>query len=246
MTPPLLTSSTPTGCISDLQFDKWRAGELSGPRERELDLHLATCARCSQKQQLRTAEAARFLEQFPDPPRAASRPARLARKRAYWLGAASTGLAAAAALVLWLQAPGVDFGTRSKGAAHVSLFVKHAGEVTPGLAGQRVFAGDQLRFTVTTSKPQQLAILGRDGTGATFVYHPASDRSAAVGPGRDIALASSIELDTAPGTETIWAVFCDEAFAVGPLQASLTASGTLRQLPGCSIDSFQLVKGSQP
>jgi hypothetical protein len=246
MTSPFRTSTTPAGCISDLQLDKWQAGELSEQAEKELTLHVATCARCSQKRQRLAANAERFLQQFPEPPRANAAASRSANKRGYWVAAATTGLAVAAALVLWLRTPVGQFGTRSKGTAHLGFFVERAGEVTRGLPSQSVFAGDRLRFVVTTSKPQQLAILGRDGTGAAFVYHPDSARSALVGAGRDLALASTIELDNAPGTESIWAVFCDEPFDVAPLKAALLAKGALPELAGCTVDSLRLPKGSRP
>lgn len=245
MSHPFASSPLPAGCISDLQFDKWHAGELSPQTEQQLESHLGACGRCSGRRQRLTRETAQFLQQFPTPPATAAAPTSLGKRR-YWLAAFSTTLAAAAALVLWLRMPQGDFGTRSKGTAHLGFFVKHAGQVAPGVAGQRVFAGDQLRFTVTASKPQHLAILGRDGTGATFVYHSASARSTAIDAGRDVPLASSVELDAVPGTETIWAVFCDEAFDVGPLQATLAAEGTLHELPGCSLETLRLVKGSLP
>jgi hypothetical protein len=245
MSHPFASSPVPTGCISDLQFDKWQAGELSPQTEQHLESHVATCARCSGRRRQLASDAAHFLVQFPTPPATAPAPTSLSKRR-YWLAAASTTLAAAAALVLWLRMPQGDFGTRSKGTAHLGFFIKRAGQVTPGVAGQRVFAGDQLRFTVTASKPQHLAILGRDGTGATFVYHSASARSTAVGAGREVPLASSVELDAAPGTETVWAIFCDEAFDVGPLKATLAAEGTLHELPGCSLETLRLVKGSLP
>jgi Domain of unknown function (DUF4384) len=246
MSQPFASSPLPDGCISDLQFDKWQAAELSRQIEQQLELHVAGCARCSRRRQRLADDVARFLQQFPTPPAAVTPPTALANKRRYLLAAASTALAAAAALVLWLRMPAGDLGTRSKGTAQLSFFVKHAGQVTPGLPGQRVFAGDQLRFSVTASKPRHLAILGSDSTGATFVYHSASARSVAIDAGRDVALPSSVEFDAAPGTETIWAIFCDEAFAVGPLQAKLAAQGTLQEPPGCSMETLRLVKGSPP
>lgn len=239
------TSPLPDGCISDLQFDKWQAGELGQQVEQRLDLHVASCVRCTERKQQLAADAARFLAEFPTPPRAA-KPSRLEPRRWRWLAAASSGLAAAAALMLWFRAPADDFGTRSKGTSRLSFFVKHAGEVTPGNAGQRVFAGDQLRFTVTTSKPQHLAILGRDGTGATFVYHPASSHSIEVAAGRDQALPSSIELDDTPGTETFWAIFCNDAFAVGPIRTTLSTNGKLDAPPGCSVETLHVEKGPRP
>jgi len=244
MTSRFPKSTTPAGCISDLQLDKWQAGDLSEPAARALDAHVTTCARCSQRRQRLAAEAARFLQQFPTPPRPS--PTLPTKPRGYWLTAAGTLLAAAAALVLWLRTPSEESGTRSKGAAHLSFFVKRGGEVMPGTADQVVFAGDQLRFAVTASKPQQLAILGRDSTGAVFVYHSDSASSALVSPGREVALANSIELDDAPGTEMFWAVFCEKAFEVAPLKAELAAEGALPPPPGCTVDTLRLVKGSRP
>jgi hypothetical protein len=241
MTIRLPASPTPAGCVSDLKLDQWQAGELSAEAEATLGAHVAGCARCSQRRQQLSAEAERFLQQFPVAPRG-SRDSRRGQR----LALAATLLAAAAACLLWLEAPGSESGTRSKGPPHLTFFVKRAGEVTVGVAGQRVFAGDQLRFAVTSEKPQQLAILGRDSTGAAFVYHSTSGRSVAVDAGRDVALGTSIELDAAPGTEQIWGVFCDQPFEVAPLRATLAALGTVQSPSGCTIDRLTLEKGAPP
>ncbi|HYP87241.1 MAG TPA: hypothetical protein VEQ59_03795 [Polyangiaceae bacterium] len=228
-------------CISDLKLDQWQAGELSAQAGEELRAHVDSCARCTHRRQTLVADAAQFLQRFPEPPRRTR-----AGNRSYWV-AGTTALAAAAALVLWLKMPTEQPGQRSKGeATQFGFFIKRGGQVTLGAAGQRVRAGDQLRFVVTTSKPQHIAIVGRDGSGAVFEYHAASGHSVAVAGARDQALESSIELDAAPGPETVWAIFCDEPFELAPLKSTLAGAGELQAPPGCTLKKLELMKDAAP
>lgn len=229
-----------TGCVSDLQLDRWRAGELAGEAARHVEEHVSSCEHCRARQARLDAIAADFSLKFPNPPRAKSRPP-LAR----WLAAGSTVLAAAAAAALWLRAP-ADDGVRSKGTAHVGFFVKRGAQVVPGHDHDLVYPGDQLRFTLTTSRPQHVALLGRDGSGATFVYYPQGARSVSVGVVRDLPLDSSVELDATPGDEAFFAVFCDEAFDVAPLAVRLRPQPELPAPAGCTVDALHLRKASTP
>lgn len=238
-----LVSSTPVGCATDLQLDAWRASELSPALERQLAEHVAGCARCgARKAELERLDA-ELAEQLPAMPRQrAQRPAKSLGR--VW-SALGVGLAAAAALLLWLRAPITD-GERSKGAPHLGFYVKRGEAVSVGTNGQAVRAGDRLRFVVSSSRPVQLAILGRDGAGKSFVYYPDARRSTSVPAGRDTALHSSVELDGTAGTEQIFGVFCEEPFELAPLLTELERRGRLPERAGCSVDELRLSKEATP
>jgi hypothetical protein len=234
--------TTPDGCISDLKLDQWRAGELAENVAAKLREHVATCERCAARRQQLLAQAEQMLRRFPEPPRPAV-PATLASR---WV-AASAGLAAAAALIFWIGGRrGEDAETRTKGSSHISFFVKRGDQVSPGRNGERVQPGDRLRFSLTTTRPQSVGIFGRDSTGAAFVYYPQAARSQSVGKVRDLALDTSVELDASLGSEAIFAVFCDEDFDLASLKQSLSKTAALPPLPGCTIDTLELLKVTKP
>jgi hypothetical protein len=55
----------PEGCLSDLVFDEWNAGELSAEVQQEYELHLASCQRCQARQEELRDFAQAFLDARP-------------------------------------------------------------------------------------------------------------------------------------------------------------------------------------
>lgn len=262
----------PEGCISDLEFDEWRALELEPGAVQALTQHLEGCSRCRGRHALLEAQANAFLERFPklELPGAistSSGPGRVqsiragaanshapvsgkAWRRAWTLASGLAGLAAAALAFLLLRpvepvATG-ETGTRIKGSARFGFFVKRGDRVWSGGDGEVVHPGDQLRFTLTTVRPSHTAILSLDGAGVASVYHPSGTRSQHLGVVRDRALDQSIELDGALGPERLWAVFCDQPFELEPLRAQLETDRELDAPPGCTLDRLSLTKRSSP
>jgi hypothetical protein len=141
--------------------------------------------------------------------------------------------------------PGEE-GTRLKGGARLAFYVKRGTSVLPGIDGQVVYPGDQLRFTVSNEAPEHLAILSLDGASVASVYFPSGPDSASLGRGRDQALDSSVELDATLGRERLWAVFCVEPFRTEPLREQLEREGNLPELAHCTIDSLSIVKEPLP
>lgn len=255
-----LRPELPEGCISDLTFDEWRAGELEPERIEQLEQHLETCRRCQRRHDAIEAQAERFLEQFPElelPSQPAAKPARvisLEHKRARYLawGSGIAGLAAAAAAFALLlssphgSAPDAGYTTRTKGSSRIGFYVKHGDQVRRGGDGQVVQPGDQLRFSVTSNAPQHMAILSLDGANVASVYYPDGPSSVEVGAGRDRPLDKSVLLDDTLGEERLWGIFCPEPFALEPLRTMLARDGRLPELPRCTVDELSIVKEAPP
>lgn len=257
-----LRKELPEGCISDLVFDRWRAGELDPSSIETYEAHLATCERCQRRHDAIEAEAEAFRNEFPRLKLPAKHPVsqvvELRPKRSRWLAWASGGaaLAAAATFALVVHPPAnEDAGrlaseqpgtVRTKGSSHIRFFVKHGDQVRRGDDGQVVHPGDQLRFTLTSSKPQHVAIMSLDAARVVSTYYPKSERSAAVGAGREQAVDSSVLLDQTLGKERIWGIFCEAPFELEPLRAALQRQGQLPSLPECTVDELSIVKEAAP
>lgn len=264
-----LRQSQPEGCISDLEFDQWRADELEQDEAARLEAHLETCSRCQQRHAALNRAATAFLERFPsieslaagsDPVRrgeAASQVVDLKtrRMRAWTLGSMAAGVLAAAAFFLLVKpvtppertaSPEAGEGTRLKGSSRLGFFVKRGSQVLLGVDGQVVHPGDRLRFTVSAMAPEQLAIFSLDGAGVASVYFPAGAESAPVGRGMNQPLESSVELDATLGREHLWAVFCNTPFRVEPLRERLEREGKLAEPAGCTSETLAITKASLP
>lgn len=257
-----LRKELPEGCITDLVFDRWRAGELDPSSIETYEAHLETCERCQRRHDTIEAEAEAFRSEFPRLNLAAKQPVsqvvELRPKRSRWLGWASAGaaLAAAATFALVVSPPANEDGAgalseqpgtvRTKGSSHIRFFVKHGDQVRRGDDGQVVHPGDQLRFTLTTPRPAYVAIVSLDAARVVSTYYPKSERSAAVGAGRDQALDSSVLLDQTLGKERIWGIFCEAPFDLEPLRAALQRQGKLPPLPACTVDEVSIVKEAAP
>jgi hypothetical protein len=240
--------------LSDLTLDEWHAGELPAPQVVAAVLHVDTCARCRDRKQALLANAQSFLNRFPpeSPRRQAVTKPRPRVSRALVWGTAVGGLAAAVTVLL-LARPiprptekRDESDTRFKGGEHIGFFVKRQSQVFAGIDGQKVRAGDRLRFVVTTTRARQFAILSRDGAGVASLYYPATPTSQPLGVVRELALETAIELDGTPGQEMLYGVFCAAAFQVEPLRMALAQTGDLPASQGCTVDKLRLVKETLP
>jgi hypothetical protein len=260
------TSRRRAECLSELALDAWLAGEGNAAERASWQAHAGGCDACARRRAERLAFNQRYLEASRDLDLAVARldaarsevgaplrpePARGAmqgsRGAAWWLGGGV--LAAAASLALWLSSgEESERWTRSKGSARIDFFVKSGAAVRPGAPGESVRAGDALRFVVPRTEPRYLVILGRDSRGVASVYFPAGPRGERVPPsaepiGSGLALPSSVLLDDAPGSERLYAVFCDEPPAVADLLRELER-GELTAPDGCELVETHVTKAA--
>ena len=244
-------------CISDLQLDEWSAGELETESAAEVHAHVTSCARCQARHQAYEAVRNRFLEEAPafrapTPPRleiVRGGPALLPPRRRRLQVAAALGsvvLAAAAVLVI-VTDPDSDplASVRTKGGAHVDFFVKRGKHVERGVRGRTLRAGDELRFTYTTTEDSHLAIFDLDADSAS-TFFPSAPVSAPIPAGREVALDFSVELDEQVGDEWIQALFCREPFEVEPVRAKLAEKRGLSIPKGCQLDVISIAKVRGP
>jgi len=263
-----LRRELPEGCISDLTFDRWRTHELDRASIEAHEAHLETCQRCQQRHDAIEAETEIFLNKYPilalpvrpttSPKPLVSHVVSLRPRRGKQLAWASSGvvLAAAAVFALVLRPPANEDGgdssgqtpgvVRTKGSSHLSFFVKHGSEVRRGSDDQVVHPGDQLRFTLTSTKPQQVAIMSLDAARVVSTYYPRGEQSTAVGQVRDQVVDSSVLLDQTLGKEQIWGIFCLAPFELEPLRQALGRDGKLPLLPECSVDEVTIIKEAAP
>lgn len=247
-----LRSPRGPGCLSDLVFDAWSAGELEPDRVRAAAEHLAGCEQCSARGQELDRQRAQFLEGAPEFVAPGTRAPRRARGPRWpaWVGG-SVALAAVLALAVGKLGEQPELsegdGTRSKGPAHLTFFVKRGTRVLDGVPGQSVAPGDQLRFAVTSAVPTHVAVLSLDAAGTASIYHPTdSPRATAVDAAQRFALASAVELDGVLGKEVVFGVFCEASFEVEPLRKALSSEHTLAPPAGCELDRLELVKERLP
>ncbi len=242
------------GCASDLRLDRLLAGELGADERETLLAHVSECETCS-------ARHAEFSKQWQtlaaDGPDFSTLVLRVNRRRAARDGRRSrrvyvagvVAVAAAAVLAFAPIAPSTSDPapdqTRSKGKPHIGYFVKRGEAVVDGVPGAALHPGDRIRFVTSSERPRYLALLNRDARGVS-VYYPSTGRAARVPAGSAVPLDFSVKLDDYLGRERVFAVFCDESFAVEPVRAALQANGAPPMSAGCSVATLDLEKESGP
>ena len=207
--------------FSELSFDKYLAGELTGDAAAVLREHAASCARCGES--LDSALATRDAFVFENP--------RLSTSRRWRSAAISAPLAAAAAIALVLAWPRTHAAVRTKGTAIVGFFVAHGDAVRRGALGDTVTPGDRLQLVTSATEPGWFAAISDDSLGVRSVYVPLVH----IEPGRERAVPGAIELDAELGRETVSGVFCAGPFEPQHIDLS-------RPPAGCTIDRFTLDK----
>jgi hypothetical protein len=242
-----MSLSKHTTCITDLRFDRFHAGELSGADERSLRTHLSSCARCGLRCDLLERQRTAFYLRAADWQSFAARRAAppTDKRRAFGRGARWAVLSAAAALAVALFVrPAPDErvpSVRSKGGPALGFYVKQGEQVRRGASGERVRPGELVRFVYSVDRPAYFALLHSD-TARASIYFPTGLHASAVEPGRDVALDFAIRLDSQLGAERVYGLFCAEPITLEPLRAQLETIGDLPSIAGCQVDRLVLHK----
>lgn len=215
--------------IPQLLVEQLELGELSEARRAAVEAELAQAA-IDPRVALRASNT-EILDDYPservmaEVRRRASVGAEPPRARAWLPWVLVPGLAGAAALVLVMMVGDRDRGgtkpgtgaiarfdsgtgagerTRIKGGADAHLVVdRKLGEGHERLAaGERIHEGDLVQISVVPDGHAQGVILSIDGRGVVTLHHPATPDAPALLPaGKEVPLASSYQLDDAPGFE---------------------------------------------
>lgn len=214
-------------CLSDRALDALALEELPVEARAAAETHLAACAACAAARDALAGDRAAYLARADVPTLAADALARAASaRRPRFLSRLSTVLGvatAAAAAVLVLSPRPHGTGTRTKGGFSLTTYVQHAESPGQGTlhAGEPVHPGDKIQFRVGADVRGYLAILAVDAAGAVSVYYPPGADAEPIGPGRDLPLATAVELDDTLGGETVIALLCRRPMAVAALAAAV-------------------------
>jgi hypothetical protein len=204
------------GHLLELGAARLLAGELTGAVQAELDAHLAGCAGCATYLDEIRAEDQRLGPALP-----AIAPPRWARDHRRPIAALGTGLAAAAAVLLWLRhepSGGLADQPSIRNKGHQLVLIVHAHDGTRDrLVGphDRVRPGERLGFEIAAPAGGYLIIVGIDGTGVSYPCYPQGPEGQAVrlAPTSALtALPAAIELDDVSDHERIIGILCPAPF----------------------------------
>jgi hypothetical protein len=229
-------------CVSDLVLDRLRIGELLPSSEAAA--HVAACSDCAARAAALRGDMQQFVdEQFV--PGLAADARKRARGRRLMLPVASGLLAAAAALLLFVNVrPSPVSRTKGKGA--LDLVVRRAdGHVEPVVAGTLLHPGEAVRFIISTDTAGYLAIVGADAHKVVTAYEPMSGEARSIAAGPRQIIDGSVVLDDALGAERMIAVVCARPVPVATVTAAAEkalarADGDPRHMSALDLDCRQL------
>lgn len=231
-------------CVSDLAIDRYLAQELAAEASVSLEVHAASCPRCADRLSRLRADAESTRGALPALPG-------VPRNRTPWVGM----LAIAAGLVLAVVIGRAFLGedettapasegiaqTRTKGGAHLTLYVRRDGRVR-AFDGERLKAGDALAFAYTSSSDTHLAVFDVDG-GEVTCLHPELAFTARAVAGTDVEIDLAVALDESLSEESIVGIFCEQPQPIAALAEALSSGGALPAT--CSAEWIRLPKGGR-
>jgi len=253
MNPPNLQTH-----VSELTLEQSFAEELDAAEATRVQAHLAQCEVCRARSDSLQREHEAFLAAAPSfeahaqlvsgltkpPPSASAHTARASRRKPLALVSGFVALAAGVLLIYSKQLPPQP-NIRSKGGdVQIGFFIKHAGRVSRGTHDALVHAGDVLRFTYSSPRDTYLAFFGGDEQQST-AYFPTRGEAARVRAGKEVPLDFGVELDASGSTETVYALFCSEPFAVEAARERIV-SGRDPARSGCQVRTLRLQKATAP
>ncbi len=224
----------PPGCITDLMFDAWFAGELPDELAPSMEKHVLTCHRCRGRRAALAVDRSTFLALRPS---YVASPTQVARKhrRTFVLGAVAGSIALVALAVL-AREPEAEVPLPPAAAeSELGFAIERADGTERGVRGQEVHRGDRIRFEYTLQAPAYFAIYGLDSRGSVRAYYPSAELSAPAGAGTRIPLGTTLEVAAALGTEQLFALFCNTEFPVVDSRSTLEIQRSLAPSPGCDV-----------
>lgn len=200
-------------------------------------------ARAADTTQRTTASAPAEASLVPVP----ARPGPLRRRPRFGLAVAAA-LAAALSMVVVLRPPAPETtpAVRSKGAPHLSFFVKRDGRVFAGTRDTVVHPGDRLRFTYAMPETAHVAVIGRDPQGASIYFPRDAGRARQLPAGAGRPLPFAVELDASLGEEAVYGFFCRTPARLSALRDAVATGAPPPAAAGCLSDRLVLTKAPRP
>lgn len=225
--------------VSDLQWDRLLAGELTAEAGEVTRVHAGDCAACAARLRQLSAERDAFLRR----PAGFSyaRPTPRAHRR--W-AAALLPVLAAAVVVMIVRARPDPAGERPKGGGPTLLLAAgHPGALVPVASGDLIRPRAYLQAGYTAARDGFGAVLARDGAGAVMAYVPRSgDAMVPLPAGTEQSFPHSTVLDDVVGDERIVIVWCEAPHPVAPMLAALRAGQAIARPAGCALRDVVLDK----
>jgi hypothetical protein len=228
------------GHLTDLALEH----TLDGASLEGADAHLSTCHTCADRLQAARAVELPDLRTMPASVQPlAALPAPANRGWYGLVGLLVAAVALFAALPLLRPTTGPSDGIRLRGDGLSLQVFRDAGEISERLRdGDPVAPGDRLGFRVRNRDAGHLLILGLDDAGGAYLCYPqgGGGSSVEVRPsGTPRTLPEAVRMDEQRGTERLFAVLCEEPFALDAVIDPVSAGETP---PGCAVDGITLVK----
>lgn len=230
-----------THCASDLAIDRYLSGELEAKAATGLELHAAGCERCGARLAELRAETEATREALPPlspGPELRTPWIPLLAVAAGLIMAVFIGRALLAGGGAEREAPTRVATTRTKGPAHLTLYVRRDARVFT-FGGEPLSPGDGLAFAYTSGADSHLALFDVDDGEAACLY-PASGATAPAPAGVDVDLDVAVELDDSRSEESIVAVFCETPQPTSVLARVLSSGDALPA--SCTAEWVRLPK----
>jgi hypothetical protein len=135
-------------------------------------------------------------------------------------------------------------GARSEGSPSIGFSIQRGDKILRGASGDVVLPGDRIRFTYSSERVAQFALL-RASHDRAVVDFPRATTTVPLPAARDAALELEVELDKRAGAEHVFGLFCEAPLELEPVRAALQKDGDLPDVPGCSVDTVTLQKKLQ-
>ncbi|MFP2908469.1 hypothetical protein ACLESD_26125 [Pyxidicoccus sp. 3LFB2] len=225
-------------CPSDLALEEHLLTE-----NRAIARHIAGCAHC-QMWERSAAEAARAFARQSPPWMEKTRKRRSPVSR--WAPLVPLAALAGAALLFLRPTPPEASRYATKGEA-LTVYVGGKGEPRAATQGERIRAGETLRFHVAPRSGAFVWIASVDATGKVSRLAPAEGTAPLAVDGAQLLPGGAV-LDATEGPERIWAVISKEPLSwdvvEGALQGSPVRDPAAIQLPGAETATVLLERAA--